>query len=626
MYKSLLWLGILGGAIPALAQNSAPAQTTAETPPVALPDTTLEQPAAPLPTIEDRVLVTGALGRESRERLPISADVIEREEIEARQTTAIADLLRTVPGLDVVRSGSAGKVTSLFTRGTESDHTLVLWDGIELNNPFFGGFDWGLLTTDGVERVEIVRGPFSALYGSDAIGGVVQVLTDGRARANRLALELGEDGYSRALLTAGTELGAARLDVSAHSRRSDGIVDNDFFDSDELTARARWSLADHSELGLIVRGNQSDLGLPFAGGRRSPRRTTGWQEREVAIPLRFDNDSWTFEGQLSRVTLDSDFSDPEDPFGFTSSFSDSTSQRARVVGTYRFDSDLWLAVGGEAEDQEVDSGSVFGPALDGAEQTTRAFFSQLFYAAGAFTLDLGLRHDDHDVFGGTTHPKAGVGWRLGQRGSLRIAYGEGFRAPSLGELFFPFSGNAELEPEESESYELGYQRTGEAWELSVSAFRNELENLIDFDFIAFRNVNVGRARTEGLELGLQRRWQRGSLRANASYLDAGDLLSGLDLLRRPEWRGSLVGSLATTSWGLSATVFQIGSRQDVDPVTFERRLNSSYQRLDLAVRYKRWQRFTPYARVDNVTDERYSEALGFPASGRQLTGGLSLGF
>jgi len=620
MRSFLICLGILGGAIPIWSQAPSTDPTCDPT-----SDPTDSVATSPLPAIREEVLVTAALAQESGFRPPVSADVVEREEIAARQATTIADLLRSVPGLDVVRSGSSGKVTSLFTRGTESDHTLVLWNGVELNDPFFGGFDWGLLPTEGVERVEVVRGPFSALYGSDALGGVVQVFT-GAGADNTFGLEFGEDGYARAAVSAGAERGAASFHVAAHSRRSDGLAENDFYDSEEVVAQGRWQLGAKTTAGIVVRRNQSDLGIPFSGGVATPNRTSAWQETEVALPVTAELGKWRLEGRISRVSLDSELVDPDDPFGFTSFGSSSTSERARAVASYRFGPDLWLAFGGEYEQQDVDSGSVFGPDLQGEGQKTQAAFSQLFYAAGPWQFDLGVRRDSHATYGARTTPRVGVARSLGLQGRVRVAYGEGFRSPSVGELFFPFSGNTQLEPEESESVELGYEFDGEVWTFSATGFENELTNLIDFDFVEFRNVNVGRARTRGMEFGLERRWGKGRLAANTTYLEAEDLNSGLPLLRRPEWRGSLVGTWSTGEWQWTATGLYTGARDDVDPISFGRNDNPAYERFDLALAYGGWQPLTPYARVENIADTEYAEALGFTAPGRQIVGGLSLKF
>ena len=200
----LVLVGILGGVVPTHSQSSPPG------------------------SFGDVIVVTASLVQESEEVLPAAVDVVGREEIESRQATAVLDLLATLPSMSVVRSGSPGQVTSLFTRGTESNHTLALWNGIELNDPYVGGFNWAFLATDGVERVEVVRGPFSSLYGGDAIGGVVQVLSS-QTRGVQLNLEAGENNYARGGLAAGAQVGPVQLDVAGHLRRGDGQIDNDDF-------------------------------------------------------------------------------------------------------------------------------------------------------------------------------------------------------------------------------------------------------------------------------------------------------------------------------------------------------------------------------------------------------------
>ncbi len=574
--------------------------------------------------IEESLLVTASLEPESADLLPVAASVIGRREIEDRQAHHVADLLRSVAGLDVVRSGTTGKVTSLFTRGTESDHTLVLWNGIELNSPYFGGFDWGLLPTDGVERVEVVRGPYSALYGSDAVGGVVQVLS-GPSR-ERLTVEAGENGHSRMMLTAGVEGERLAIDVAAHRRRGDGEATNDFYDSDDASVRLRWEPTEALEVGLVGRYNESEVGIPFSGGLPTPRRRSAWDEHEISVPIEYSSSRWRVAGRLSRVEQDSAFFAPDDPFGFTFADNRSTSERARVVVTRHAGDDTWIAFGSEVERQEVDSGSVFGPDLEGERQRTDAWFGQLFHSAGRWRIDLGVRADDHDAFGSATTPRLGVAFAATARHRFHLAAAEGFRAPSLGELYFPFSGNPALEPERTESVELGWSYRGSRVDVAVTAFENELEELIDFDFATFTNINVGRARTRGVETtaGFRRRTVEGRL--TATRLDTENLEDRLDLLRRPEWRGSLVVTWRPEDWAVTATAFHTGSRPDVDPATFERATNPGYERLDVAVAYRGWSRWSPYARVENLTEETYSEALGFPAPGRTMVAGVRLDF
>ncbi|MFQ5525771.1 MAG: TonB-dependent receptor plug domain-containing protein [Thermoanaerobaculia bacterium] len=572
--------------------------------------------------IQDQLVVTAALEATEERELPASIEVIDREEIEARQATTIAELLETVTGLHTVRSGSAGKTISLFSRGTESDHTLVLWNGVELNNPYFGGFDWAFMPTEGVERVEVVRGPFSALHGSDALGGAVQILS-ARDNGGAVRLEAGERGYRRGALSFGADLGGVRLDLAGHLREGDGLEINDFYDAGELVASLDWNLGSSATLGVVARINESEVGIPRSSGVLSPNRRIDWQERQIAVPYTKRLDKWSLDAQISSVTLESSFRDPDDAFGFTASDTRSDARRVRAQAGRRFRQGSWLAFGAEAERLEVDDESVFGVNLRGARQETTAVFAQGLRRFESFTLDAGARYDQSDVYGGRLTPRLGVLLPLGANTSLRASYGEGFRAPSLGELFFQFSGNAALEPEESESLEAGFEHRGDRWQLELVGFENRLINLIDFDFATFTNLNVGRALTRGIEARIAYERTGASIRGTATVQETEDRTTGLPLLRRPEERASLVvtGRGPAVIW--SATAVYVGERADVDPVTFSRALNPDYFRLDLAAEFRGFDRWSPHARLENALDERYEEALGFPAAPRSLVGGIS---
>jgi vitamin B12 transporter len=605
MRSTLLVIAILGGGLAVQAEEAVP-------PP-------------PSPTFAETVVVTATLEPEEEARVPASVTVLDRAEIAARQAVELPELLATVPGLAVVQAGPPGQQTSVFTRGAESEQTLLLWNGIPLNDPFFGGANWQFLPLDGVERVEVARGPFSALYGSQALGGVVQVVT-GPEPGVRLRLEAGEDGYRRGAVTASQALGRARLDFVGSLRRGGGPLDNDDFDAEDVLARARWSVRPGMTLGLLARVDDAETGIPLSGGQPSPRRTIAWQERELAVPLTVERGRWGVEGLLSQATFDSAFRDPGDPFGFTASDTDGEALRGRAAVTFRPGDGSWIAVGAEAERLEVSNGSSFGTSLDGARQETWAVFAQASRALGRLRLDLGARRDDNDVYGGETSFRAGALAELGGGFRLRGSYGESFRAPSLGELFFPGSGNPELRPESGESAELGIEYRRGPYRASLTGFATRQRDLIDFDFATFRNVNVGRARSRGVEAGAG--WERGeaTVRAAATWLDAEDRATGLPLLRRPEWSASLVGVLSPGEWVLSLEGRYAGARPDVDPVTFARAESPSYTRVDLAARYRVHPWLAPYARLENAADRAYAEALGFPAPGRTFVGGVAFEF
>ncbi len=595
-------VGILGGAIPLVSQST------------------------PQQTFGDTLVVTASVEQESEGSLPSTIDVIGAGEIVDRQSTQVLDLLATLPSMTVVRSGSPGQATSLFTRGTESNHTLALWNGVELNDPYFGGFNWAFLATDGVDRIEVVRGPFSSLYGGDALGGVVQVLSS-RNQGVKLNLEAGQNGYARGGLSAGARIGSVQIDVAGHLRRGDGQVDNDDWAGEELVAKASWELDDGMSLGLAVRGLDADTGIAYSGGAPSPNRRISWEERLVGLPFHFESERWNLDAQLSGVFYDSAFRDPDDAFGFTASDTESRLYRGRVAASYRLaKTDSWVAFGGEVDESEVTDSSVFGTNLDGDGQRNWALFTELYYSLGDFRLDLGLRRDDNNVFGGQTSPRLGVQWLASGATRLWASYGEAFSPPSVGELFFPLSGNPDLEPEISRSYEAGAEHLLGAWGFRLVGYNNDLTNLIDFDFIEFRNVNVGEARTRGVEAQVSYARNRWSARWNATFMKAEDLDTGLPLLRRPEQSSNLVLTYGPQSWSLTLTGRYVGERDDVDPLSFERQVNDSHLRMDLAGRWQALGWLAPYVRVENFTDEEYQEVLGFPAPGITLISGISLSY
>lgn len=662
MLYALILLGTLGGASPALAQTDPPVLETStvfETSTVLEPSTVSE--TSTTSTFQDDLTVTATLEATPAADAPASVSVFDQADIEARQATTVIDLLRTVPGVTVAQSGGPGTVTSVFSRGTNSTHTLALWNGVPLNSPYFGGYDWAFLPTVGVDRIEVVRGPLSSLYGSDAIGGTVNILS-GRHNGITLDLEGGDNSYGRAAITAGHSFstgdsGALRLDVLGLARTSEGELNNDFYDGEDITARLEWNSATSAEnafsIGLLARVHDAEIGIPRSGATLTPNRLQTQQDRQLAVPIHAGFGAWEVDVLLSRIDSDFEFRDP-DAF-FDANDTDAESLRGRAVATVHFDRDTansgggasWLAFGGEWRREEVTNINTFGVNLDDDRQTSRAAFSQLHWQQDRWLIDLSLRHDDHESFGGPssyqTSPGVHVAYQLSEGTRLRAGWSQAFRAPSLGERFFPFSGNPNLQPETSDNYEVALEHRSGPWQFGLAVFDIRQDGLIDFDPVTFTNVNRGRAESQGLEAELS--WTRNgfSVQFGATLLDAENLDTGEALLRRPDesafavvtwvpsaWKpsarktstGNSASNLARWTFHLEATF--TGERPDSDPVTFARTTNPSHTRIDLGARWQVTSVLAPYARIENVVDEEYEEVLGFPALGRTVIGGIAL--
>ncbi len=564
------------------------------------------------------------------DQVPAAATVIGREEMDDAQSESAADLLRRVPGVLVVRSGSEGGVTSLFTRGTNSNHTLVLFDGVRLNSPYFGGYDFSLLPTAGLQRLEVVRGPYSALWGADAVGGVVNLIPERGADglAASLFAEGGEGSWARAEATASWGTETTDLFVSGFHREGEGGQPHSGFETDQWLLDLGYSWGRESRIALVGQDLSAELEIPFAGGVATPHRRQSSDQTLLALPLHLRmTDGWSLDFVVSHVERDLSFRDPDDPYGFTSSDTSADSDGVRLESRHRA-GDHRLSWGGEWRGDTVDDASSFGVNLDGADVTTSSVFLQDQWAAASF-LDVvaGVRWDDADEWGSQVSPRAGLLWRAAPGWQLVAAYGEAFRQPGVGELYFPFSGNPDLKAETSRSWEAGVRRrcpqSGLRWGLTV--FRTELDDLIEFDYASFTFQNVAGADISGVELAGELEVARDLTgRLTLTWLDTEDD-QGQELLRRPEWSGSLVLTGRVTE-GLRADLVLrwVGSRDDIDPVSFERVAAGGFVTSDLALAWTMAPGVELTGRVLNLADRRYQEVLGYPAPRRRVVAGFRL--
>lgn len=590
--RALVLAGLLGGSAPAVAQPTPP-------------------------PFAETIQVTASLREEETAEVAASVAVVTAAEAEARQATSVHELLASLPGLALVQSGSPGKAVSLFARGTNSNQTLVLVDGVRQNEPFLGGFDWAFAMPEEVERIESVRGPFSVLYGSAAVGGVVQLVTR-RAPGASLRLEGGGRGYRRAGLTAGFDRGPLSGSLSGAWQEGEGEVANDFFDGGAGRLRLDWRPAGGLSVGLSGRWQEAEIGLPVDYfGQPAPERRQQSRTRHLAIPLAWQGARLSLDGSAARVEQEVALADPLDPFA--ASRSEARSDQLRGTAR-RLLGERWeLAAGGEWERQRATSADAFGGGLADERERREGLFAQTTWRGERTRFEAGVRRDEHDSFGGATSWRGGGVVRLSERLRLRASYGEAFRAPSLGDLYFPGFGNPELAPERSRGMELGAEGEAGPWRWSAVAFENRLRDLVQFDFATFRPFNTGRARTRGLELAAHATFGTGWLRAAATWLEAEDRATGERLLRRPREAASLAGGVARGRWAWHGGLRHVGDRIDVGGVEL-----AAFTVAEVGTSWRGGAHWQPYLRVENLLDRAYEEAAGFPAPGRTWVAGVAL--
>jgi vitamin B12 transporter len=553
--------------------------------------------------------------------------VIGAEELRASQAPTVVDALREVAGLGLVQSGSAGHTASLFLRGANPAQVLVLVDGVDVNNPFFGGVDLSSILTSGVERIEIVRGPQSTLYGSDAMAGVVNIIT-GVSHEGRLG-EGAFEGGSLSTFRENVQLGAKKgpLAWSLTGARNDtgGQFPNDEFHATQLTGRLRRELGTGSALTVSGFFNDARIGIPFNGATPSPDRKLS-SSLGVAGAT-YELHAWpllNLEAHASFTRRTDDFHDPDDAFS-QRSHDLSTIWRAgvqdlAVIGAHA------VTFGFEYQSQDVSATSNGDPALDRTIATS-SVYAQDRIEHGALALSLGARFDHHGAFGGRVSPRLSAAYRLSPAWRLRIGGGTAFRAPSVGELSYPYYGNPALEPETSRSYEGGVDFSAGSASASVTAFHTTYRGLITFDPTTFVAANIDRATIRGVEVTAGERLGA-ALRVDATYtlLDTRDDGRGAPLYRRPRHSGSLAFGYASGSWSARVAAHLFGPRLERDFEASVDRENGGYVKVDLSAGYRVSPRLRLTARLENALDRRYEEALGFRAPGRTFFGGVELGF
>jgi vitamin B12 transporter len=622
--------------------------------------------------LED-IVVTATRSPEPADRVPSPTTVLDGAELRRRGLRFVADALREVPSLGVVPTGSWGGVTSLFLRGGESDYVKVLVDGVPLNAP--GGYvDLAALTLDNVERVEVVRGPASVLYGSDAVSGVIQLFTrggHGRARGGA-ALTGGSHG------TWGGEVwgaaGGGRLggSLAAARSRTDGTYDfNSDFENTVLSARLRAAPGPATDVGVSARWGDHTSHFPtdFTGAPVDRNQRTF--ERRLTVGIEASHRvSGSVEGRVSLSLLDADGGSADDPDGAADTAGYAfASRRSRDVSRRAADARLLLrprpgmaltaglALERESEAQSGWSISNFGggaftepdtPFDRG--RTTRGWYAQaLAEPVRAVSLTAGARMDDSDAFGAFATWRVGAVVRAARATRLRGSAGTAFKAPSLAETWAdsPFEvGNPALDPERTRSWELGVAQEllGGGLVLEATWFDQRFRDLIQYQSAAPGEptyFNLGAPTARGLEAGARVRlgrrarvslaWTRLHTEVTESGTGATSAFApGEALLRRPANSGALgVDLTASPAVRLGVRVSLAGERDDLDFAEFPARRVTldGYALTDLSVEARLPVPVPLLAtiRLENAFDASYETIVGYPGRGRSLFVGLRAG-
>jgi vitamin B12 transporter len=566
------------------------------------------------------IIVTGSRIAQTVDESLSPVTVITREAIEEKQPKDIQDLVRDLPGISMVNSGGLGKSTTISLRGSENNHVLVLIDGARVGSATSGQVSLQHIPVDQIERIEIVRGPRSHLYGSSAIGGVVQIFTRKGSKKTRHSGSIGYGSHNTVEANTGITGSSGKTQFAANVgfRRSDGFnscgdgqtkpasgcrvieTDKDGYKQRSFSGSVSHEFENDFELELLAQVANDTT--EFDGSSQNSSK-----DKQRLLGVNADkgiNDIWDIKVTAARSwDLGSNYFNG----AFSSKFNtvrDNVSWQNNVSVS---DTDT-VVVGVDYLNDKVDSTTSYAET----ERYNYGAFGQYIGEFGDHNTQLSLRGDDNEQFG--NHYTGSLAWGYNIRPDLEVlaSYGTAYNAPTFNELYFPGFGSTSNRPEESRSYEVGVRGTQSLGTWAVYAYQTNVKDLIAFDSDTSLAGNINSARIRGVEAEGRMAWAKWDISGNANYIDAKNRSDGSNrdnqLTRRPKWQTNVTVSRQIDDIKAGATLRYAGVAYD--NASNSRKLNA-YKMVDLRGAYAIKPNWSVELSANNIFDEDYQTASFF---------------
>ncbi len=552
------------------------------------------------------IVVTATRTAEIADQTLAPVIVITREDIQRARANDVADLLRLHAGLEISRNGGPGQTTSLFMRGTDSNHTLVMVDGVKINPGTIGGAALQNISPEMIERIEIVKGPRSTLYGSEAIGGVINIITRSEAPGSQAEVAYGQGKHNTRRATADLRhrQGDFRSGVTVSDLQSDGFPTrktshiNSGHDDTTINAYLGTRLGPVDGEVSYWRASGNTEYLDFSLNPLDQ----DFENSAASVTLRADPmEPWATTLRLSHITDEIDQNQSSD-FAHTRRDQVDWQNDIQVGEAQLFTAGLWLS-------KEDTNALVFGTGYK-EDTTVKAAFVQDDISLGSHRLLLAARVTDHDSFNTHTTWDLEYGYRWRSHTRLTASAGTAFRAPDSTDRF-GFGGYPDLDPETSTNVELGLRHQfGPHHRARVNAYQNDIDDLIEYDFTSSMMRNIGKARIRGVELGYDFKLGPWRLQTAATFQDPEDRDTHERLLRRAKRQFTAGLFYDQPRYSLSLDLLASSNRKDFSGGM------KAYELLNAALLVRPLPHWEGRLKVENLLDQDYELARGFNSSER----------
>ena len=589
------------------------------------------------------VIVSATKTEEYQAETGSSTTVITADDLKKKNKGTVLEVLRDVPGVAVMQYGGLGGGTSIYLRGSKPGHTLVMIDGVELNDPMATdrSFDFAHLLTGNIEQIEIVRGAQSTLYGSDAIGGVINVITkkgEGKQKwdasfeggsHNTFKETLGLSGSSDKL---SYSMSVLRLDTDGVSKASGGVED-DGYENTTFSARVGYAVFENANLDFVLRHIDAKYDYDDGANQDDPNKKGWWKSTlgKIAIDQSI-NLIWEHKLSFSYAETERKYKDDPDsvdPADNTHNwFKGDTKKIEWQHNVYPVDWSKTTAGFEYEEERGFADGKASWNRFDRKTMDNKGYYIQnQFKLWESLFITPGLRVDVNQFFGNETTHKISAAYLVQKTATrLKANLGTGFKAPSLYQLYSNY-GDPGLTPDKSESYDFGFEQSffKDKATFGLTYFFNKFDNMVEFDMDSYTYQNIDNAETKGLELEYSfKPIGAVTIGANYTYTKAKDNDTGKDLTKRPKNQAGFNVNWAFLDKGnLNLSAGYVGNRWNDSANTSKIK---AYTTVDFNSSYDVMENFKILARIENLFDKNFQQIQGYASPGRSFYGGVKVTF